>query len=143
MGRHIGGQGQPVVEPELATAVEDPDVLQAEQLQLPVGPGRKPVVVVAVEHDRRVVPDPALRQERLEILAGGDVTPNAVGELARPVPADRTRQVALLVGRGIDVDFHEADVGVVEVRLRPFGVDQGVLGCVVVVAHRALLADAA
>jgi hypothetical protein len=40
------------------------------QLQLPVRPGGEPVVVVAVQDDRRVGADAALRQERAELLAG-------------------------------------------------------------------------
>ena len=52
--------GEAVVEPVLAPAVEDADVAVAVQLELPVGPRREPVVVVAVEHDRRVGADARL-----------------------------------------------------------------------------------
>ena len=83
---------QAVVEPVLAAAVEDPDVAVAEQLQLPVGPGREPVVVVAVQDDRRVGADAGLAQSSFaEVLAAGDVAADAVGELAGPVPADGAR----------------------------------------------------
>ena len=105
----------------------------AVQLELPVGPRREPVVVVAVQDDRRVRPDPRLREELAEVLAAGDVAADPVGQLARPVPADGARQVALLVGRRVDVDLDEADVRVVEVGERPIAVDEGVLGGVSVV----------
>ena len=42
-----------------------------------------------------------------------------VAQLRGPVPGDRARQVRLLVGRRVDVDFHEADAGIVEVFSRP------------------------
>ena len=92
IGRDVGRQRQAVVEPVLAAAVEDPDVAVAEQLELPVGPGGEPVVVVAVQDDRGVGPDArratgaALKSSR-----AGDVAADAVGELAGPVPADRAR----------------------------------------------------
>ena len=89
--RHVGRQRQAVVQPVLATAVEDAHVVVAVQLELPVRPRGEPVVVVAVQDDRRVGADAARRQQRGEVLARGDVAADAVGQLARPVPADRRR----------------------------------------------------
>jgi hypothetical protein len=126
--RHVGGQRQPVVQPELATAVQDPDVAVAEQLELPVGPGGEPVVVVAVQDDRRVGADAARAEQLAEIVTPGDVATDAVGQLARPVPGDGAGDVALLVARRVDVDFNEADGRVVEVALGPVGVDEDVGG---------------
>jgi hypothetical protein len=100
----------------------------AEQLQLPVRPGGEPVVVVAVEDDRRIGSDPARREELAEVLPAGDVAADSIGELAGPVPADRARDVALVVGGGVDVDLDEADGRVVEVGPGPVGVDQDVGG---------------
>ena len=100
----------------------------AVQLELPVRPRGEPVVVVAVQHDRRVRTDPRVGQQLAEVLARCDVAADPVGQLAGPVPADGARDVALLVGRGVDVDLDEADVRVVEVVLRPVGVDEGGLG---------------
>ena len=105
--------------------------LVAVQLELPVGPRGEPVVVVAVQDDRGVGPDARLGQQRREVLARRDVAADAVGQLARPVPADGAREMALLVGGRVDVDLDEADVRVVEVGLRPVAVDEGVLGGVV------------
>ncbi len=99
IARHVDAQGEAVVEPVLATAVEDPDVAVAVQLELPVGPRGKPVVVVAVQHDGGVGADPRLRDQRGEVLTGGDVASDAVGQLAGPVPGDRARDMALLVRR--------------------------------------------
>jgi hypothetical protein len=99
-----------------------------EQLQLPVRPGGEPVVVVAIEHDRRIGADPRLREELREVLAAGDVAADSVGELARPVPADGARQMALVVGGGVDVDFDEPHLRIVEVLFGPVGGDEGVGG---------------
>src|SRR6187455_449079 len=66
VGRDVGAEGQAVVEPVLAAAVEDPDITVAEQLELPVGPGGEPVVVVAVENDRRVRSDARLAEQLRE-----------------------------------------------------------------------------
>ena len=89
--RHVGRQRQAVVQPVLATAVEDAHVVVAVQLELPVRPRGEPVVVVAVQDDRRVGADAARRQQLGEVLARGDVAADAVGQLAGPVPADRRR----------------------------------------------------
>ena len=113
VGRDVHVERQALVQPVLAAAVEDPDVAVAVQLELPVRPGREPVVVVAVQHDRRVRPDPDSRQQLAEVLATGDVAADPVGQLAGPVPADGTREVALLVRGRVDVDLDEADLGVV------------------------------
>jgi hypothetical protein len=110
----------------------------AEQLELPVGPGGEPVVVVAVEQDRRVGADAARAQQLAEVLAAGDVAADAVGELARPIPGDGARDVALLVARRIDVDLDEADVRILEVLACPIGVDENV-GGVSSYGHRGLL----
>ena len=107
----------------------------AEELQLPVRPGGEPVVVVAVQHDLGGGPDARAGQERAEVGAARDVAPDAVRQLARPVPGHRARQVALLVGRRVDVDLHEADRRIVEMGLRPLGVDEGV-GCIAGDAHQ-------
>ena len=61
VGRHVGRQRQAVVQPVLAPAVEDADVVVAVQLELPVRPGGEPVVVVAVQDDRRVGADARAR----------------------------------------------------------------------------------
>src|SRR5439155_6772607 len=91
-------------------------------------PGGEPVVVVAVQHDRRVRADAAVAQELAELLATGDVAPDTVRQLARPVPADGARDMALFEGGRVDVDLHETDRRIVEVSLRPVGIDEDVIG---------------
>ena len=136
VGRDVRRHRQAVVQPVLAAAVEDAHVAQPEQLQLPVRPGGEPVVVVAVQHDRRVRADPALRQQLAQVLLRRDVATDPVGELARPVPADRAAEVALLVGGRVDVDLDEADVRIAEMLLGPVGVDEGAWVRVIVMTHR-------
>ena len=123
--RHVGRERQALVQPVLAPAIEDAHVGMAVELQLPVRPRGEPVVVVAVQHDRGVGRDAAVRQERPEVGGRGDVAADAVGELAGPVPADGTRQVALAVRGGVHVDLDEAHRRVVEMGARPVGVDEG------------------
>ena len=89
-------------------------------LQLPERPRRKPVVVVAVQHDRRVVVDAARAEQRFEFLQRNDVADDRVAEFRRPVPAGRAGNVSLVVGRCIHVDFDHAQPGIME-RLRGFG----------------------
>ena len=139
VGRDVRRHRQAVVQPVLAAAVEDAHVAQPEQLQLPVRPGGTEVVVVAVQHDRRVRADPALRQQLAQVLLRRDVATDPIGELARPVPADRAAEVALLVGGRVDVDLDEADVRIAEVLLGPVGVDEGAWVRVIVMTPGILL----
>jgi hypothetical protein len=106
----------------------------AVELELPVGPGRKPVLVVAVDDDQGVRPDAALLEELAELGPPGDVAGQPIGQLRRPVPVDGPGQVAALEDRGVDVDLHEADVRIVEVLECPVGGDECVIG-VAVVGH--------
>src|SRR5262249_52161480 len=73
---------------------------------------------------------PGVAEELGEIVPAHDVATEAVGELARPVPGDRSGDVALVVGGGVDVDLDEADVGVLEVGDGPFGGEERVLSVV-------------
>ena len=82
VGRRIGRQRQAVGFDLDAAAVEQPDVVEALVAELPVRPGGEPVVVVAVEDDRRVVVDAGGAQQRLELLAADEVAPDRVGQLA-------------------------------------------------------------
>ena len=62
----VGRQLAALVDPLLAAAVQDPHVVVAVELQIPVGVGGEPVVLVAVEDDGRVVADSALAEQPLE-----------------------------------------------------------------------------
>ena len=121
-------------EPLLPAAIEDFGVLVAVVLQLPEGPGGKPVVVVAIEDDRRVVVDAGLLQKVFKVLLGRKVPRLGISQLCFPVPADGARDVAVVVGRRIHVDLDEAYIVVVKVIGRPVGRDQNVR--IRVVTHR-------
>ena len=113
--------------PLLAAAVEQPDVVVAVELEVPVGVGGEPVVVAAVEHDGVVVGDAALGQQRLELLLVDEVAADLVLQVGGPVELDGAPDVALVVGRGVLVDLDQDDLRVVEVVLDPLGGDERVL----------------
>ena len=110
--------------PLLAAAVEQPDVVVAVELEVPVGVGREPVVVAAVQHDRVVVADALRGQQRLELLLAHEVAADRVLQVLLPVQADRAPDVVLVVGGGVLVDLDEHHLRVVEVGLDPVGVDE-------------------
>ena len=96
----------------------------AVELELPVGPRGEPVVVVAVQDDGGVGPIPE---------ADSNAEKSSRPAMSRRMPsaswlvqfqADRARDMALLVRRGVDIDLDEPDVRVLEVRERPVAVDE-------------------
>src|SRR6185436_4699972 len=113
----VAGYGKPL----LAAPVHDPHVLVAVHPELPERPRGEPVVVVAVEHDRRVVVDAALTEQLLQLPDGNDVAHERVAQLGRPVPSGGAGDVSLVVRRGIHVDLGDADVGVFGVLRYPVG----------------------
>jgi len=136
-GGSLVGQRVVVLDPVVPAAVEQADVVVAVVLELPVGVGRKPVGVVAVEDDRRVLADAVAAHRLFEVLFREDVPAGLVLELRLPVEPDRAGRVALVVQFRVDVDFHEPVCGVValevvEVILHPVCRDENV---VCVVAH--------
>ncbi len=121
------GQLAGVELPLLAAAVEELDVLVAVELEVPVGVGREPVVVAAVQHDGVVVGDAATREELLELGLADEVTTHLVLQVGRPVELDRALDVALVVRSGVLVDLDQHHLRVVEVVRHPLGGDKGVL----------------
>ena len=103
------------------------DVVVAVELEVPVGVGREPVVVAAVQDDGVVVGDAALGQQCLELLLAHEVAADRVLQVLLPVEADRAPDVVLVVGGGVLVDLDEDDLRVVEVGLDPVGVDEDAL----------------
>ncbi len=97
--------------------------------QLPEGPGREPVVIVAVEHNRCLVVDAGAAEQFLEFLDGHDVADQGVAELGRPVPAGGAGHVALIVRRGIHIHFDDANASVGGVLRDPFSCDQNIRQC--------------
>ncbi len=71
--------------------------LVAVQLEVPVRVGREPVVVAPVEDDGVVAADPALGQQRLELLPVDEVASNRVLQVLLPVQLHGTRDVASVV----------------------------------------------
>lgn len=133
LGRHVVGgrsgdllarQGPAVELPLLASAVEQPDVAVAVELEVPVRVGREPVVVPAVQDHLVAVGDSPLGQEFLERSPVDDVAAYRILKIALPVDADGTVDVVRLVLRGVLVHLDEDDVGVVCVFDDPFRVDQ-------------------
>ena len=127
---HIRGGGASLGDPPLAGTVEQPDVVVAVVLQIPVGVGREPVVAVAVEHDLVLVRDPARAEQLTECLRAEEVPLDLVLKVLLPVEADRARDVRHGVQGGVLVDLDDADGVVVEMVLEPLGVDEHVL-CVI------------
>ena len=126
-GGQLVGQLAGVELPLLASAVEQLHVLVAVQLEVPVGVGGEPVVVAAVEHDRVVVGDAAVGEERLELRLVHEVAADLVLEVGRPVELDGALDVALVVGRGVLVDLDQDDARGVEVVRHPLGGDERVV----------------
>ena len=94
------------------------------QLEVPVGVGREPVVVAAIENDGVVARDSALGEQLFELLLAHEVAPDRVLQVLLPVNLDRATDVALVVRGHVLVHFHDDDVGIVEFRLDPISVDQ-------------------
>jgi hypothetical protein len=124
--RVLGG-GLAFVEPLLAAAVHQLEVLVTVHLEHPEGVGGEPVVVVAVEDDRVAVADAGFAEELFDIGLAEDVATGLILQLAGPVEADGARDVAFVVGVGVDVDLDELNAGVGAVLGDPVGGDEYVL----------------
>src|SRR3990172_7722265 len=99
----------------------------AVDLEVPVGIGGEPVVLVAVEDYGRVVADPALTHEALELLLRDDVADELVLEVLLPVQLDRARDVAVLVDVGILVHLRDDEPRVAEMLEEPVSRDEDFL----------------
>lgn len=124
----VGGQGAVLGDPLAATAVEQADVLVAEQGEHPEGVRRPPVVLVAVDHDGGAAAD-ALAAE--ELGEGGTVDVVAlhrVVEVGVPVDLHGARDVPRLVEQDVLVGLDDHQVGGagpgVELLLQPLGGDE-------------------
>ena len=98
--------------------------------QLPEGPGGEPVVVVAIQDDRRVGANAAAAQQRFHLATRNDVSRHVLLQLALPVPGDGAGDVALFVGGCVNVDLHQTHVGVAAVFSHPIGGHQRLGVCV-------------
>src|SRR5262249_36256385 len=127
----------PLGDPLLAAAVHDSDVLVPVDLELPEGPCREPVVVVAVQNDGGLVADTALAQQLLELFARYNIANERVAELRRPVPSGGACDVTLIVRGRIDVDLDDANSCIGCVLRHPVGGHENVCCCSS--GHRPLL----
>ena len=109
--RDLGDELAGVELPLLPPAVEQLHVVVPVDLEVPVCVGGEPVVVPAVEHDRVIVADAPLGQQRLETCLVHEVTADMVLQILLPVELDRVADVALVVGRGVLVHLDEHDIG--------------------------------
>ena len=100
-----GDEGPPLGRPLGASAVHQLRALVAVHLQQPEGERREPVVVVAVEHDRRLGRHAGLAHELGERLAVGNVAADAVVQLRLPVPPDGPADVPGVVCSRVHVDL--------------------------------------
>src|ERR1039458_8835149 len=82
----------------------------AVDLGLPERPRGEPIVVVAVNHKAGIVAHAGGGHQLLELLLGQDVAAHGVAQLRVPGPGERAGHVPLVIGFGIDVDFHHPDV---------------------------------
>lgn len=131
-GRDFVGRRIVVVDPVVAAAVHQVNVLVAVVLELPVSVGGEPVGVVAVEDDRGVLGDTVRTEEVLEVLLGQHVAGRLVLQLGLPVEPDGTGGVTLVVRLGVHVHFDESvrrvvALELVEVALHPVRGDEYVL----------------
>jgi hypothetical protein len=104
----------------------------AEEGEHPERVRRPPVVLVAVDHDRRVAGDALGSEERGELLAVQVVAHDRVVELGVPVDLHGAGDVAGLVEEDVFVGFDDDETGLPEVFGEPVGGDEtlgmGVLG---------------
>jgi hypothetical protein len=104
----------------------------AEEREHPEGVCGPPVVLVAVDDDRRVSRD-ALRAEQCgELLVVDVVADDGVVEVGVPVDLHRSRDVSGLVEEHVFIGFDHDEAGFTEVFGEPLGGDEtlwvGVLG---------------
>jgi len=100
-------------EPLLPSAVDQPHLLVPIVFQLPKRIRRKPVVIVAIEQDGRIVRNPRRAQQPLQLRLLNQVAPHVVLELRLPVPAHRAGNVPLIKRGRVHVHFHKPDLRVV------------------------------
>src|SRR5215467_7626998 len=107
------------LEPFLAAAVDEANILVAVELELPERIGREPVVIVTVKNDARVIGDAGIAEKLFESGPVDQIAANAVLELGLPVPSDSARDVALVVCSRVHVHFDEARARRIEILCGP------------------------
>ena len=81
----------------------------------PVGKCGEPVVVVAVEDQPGFARYATPAHELTPRLLRWDIAADAVAQFGGPIDAAGAGEVAAVVGSGIDVDFEQSHIGIVQV----------------------------
>src|ERR1035441_9039849 len=84
----------------------------------------EPVVVVPIQNHCLTRGDACSAEQLFEFLLADDVAADLVLKLALPVEADRTGDVARVVGFGVHIDLDKFDSRLTEVLLDPVGFNQ-------------------
>jgi hypothetical protein len=125
------GAGWPaLVDPPLARAVQELDVVVAVVLEVPVRVGGKPVVAIAVKDHQVVVADSAAAEQLSELLRAEEIALDLILQIGAPIEPDCPRDVPLPIERRVLVHLDDADRVVFEVLLEPLGLDEHVTGVV-------------
>jgi hypothetical protein len=93
IGRDLARQRATFFFPLGAPAIHDLGVGVVEELEYPESIARPPVVLVAVENDRRVGGHADARHQRREAIAADVVAAHRIVEIARPVDLYRARDM--------------------------------------------------
>lgn len=86
-----------------------------EILELPEGICREPIVVITIQHNRRVVGDARLAAQFFKFFLAHEVAADVILKLGLSIPAHRILDVALVVGAGVNVHFHQPHLRIVRV----------------------------
>jgi hypothetical protein len=122
--RSVGGQLAALQLPLLAAAVQELHVLEAAELQDPVGIGGEPVVVPAVQDHGGVVADSGARQQLRDAGLVDVIAADRRMQVRGPVPPDRPSDVTLLVRARVLVDLDDADRRIIQMLLEPVRFDE-------------------
>lgn len=122
--RYRAVEGPPLLEPLEPPAVHDARPGVTEELEHPERVSGPPVVLVAVEHHRRLAADAEPAEQRLEARVVEIVAANGVVQVLGPVDFDRARDVSRRIQQWILVRFHDDEIRVSEVFGDPLGRDE-------------------
>jgi hypothetical protein len=120
-GRGVRGELAALCDPEVAAAVEEAHVGVAVEREQPGGVRGPPVVLVAVDDERRVGADALRGEESGELGTGDELADLGVVEVGVPVDLHGAGDVARLVEQDVLVRLDDDEVGVVEVLGEPVG----------------------
>ena len=100
--------------PLRAAAVHDLQVLVAVQFEEPVRICCPPVILVAIEDDRRVVRDAIAAHQLRELLRADEIPHERVLQVRRPINLHSAGDMADLVEQDVLITLNEANARIVE-----------------------------